>query len=167
MAVGVFAVAITGILGVYLSVQRLNRASASLQALQQNGRFILEDISKIVRNGRIDYARYPGGQVPEPATANLYLLDVEGTPVFIRRSGESLLVDRGGGTSTYHGREVRVLNFRAYVWPPTNPFTVAPPGPNEQPTVTVFLELESNVFATDRNQAFFQTTVATREYPQN
>lgn len=162
VAVSVFAVATTSIVGVYLAVQRLTAQSAALQAVQQNGRFITEDLTKTIRNGQIDYARY-GGSIPQPATTNLYLLDRDGVPIRIFQSGNDLILDRAGvGSTNFTSREVRVRDFKVYIWPAVNPF----PGGAEQPTATVFLELESNINPRDKLRVPFQTTAATRQYPE-
>ncbi|MBI4050719.1 MAG: hypothetical protein HY396_01960 [Candidatus Doudnabacteria bacterium] len=162
VAVAVFAMTVSSILGVYISVQRLNRQSASLQALQQNARFLSEDIAKLVRNGQIDYGRY-GTTVPQPSTANLYLLDRDGVPVWIYKSGNYLVIDKSGfGSANFTGKEVKVLDFRVYVWPSVNPF----PGGSEQPSVTIFLDLQANVSAQDVTRFPFQITAATRQYPE-
>lgn len=161
-AVSVFAVAVTSIVGVYTGVQRLNQQSAALQALQQNGRFITEDITKIIRNGQIDYARY-GGQVPQPAAQNLYLIDRDGVQIRVYQQGNDLIIEKAGiGSSTFSGREVKVLNFLVFIWPAANPF----PAGSEQPTVSVFLELESNINQREKTRIPFQTTAATRQYPE-
>ncbi len=169
VAVSVFAVAMTSIVGVYVSVQRLNQSSAALSALQQNGRFITEDITKIIRNGQVDYPRYVSvygaGGVPEPQATELFLLDQDSVPVRIYRQGTQLMLERTAAqiyTTNYSGREAAVLGFSAYIYPATSPF----PGGTEQPTVTIFLDLEANVNTRDKLRIPFQTTVASRQYPQ-
>lgn len=161
VATTVFAVAMTSMVGVYVSVQRLNSQSSSLQALQQNARFINEDLTKTINNGQIDYARY--GSVPQPFATDLYLRDKDQVQIRIYRSGNDLMVDKAGvGTAWLTGREVRVLNFQVYIWPATNPF----PGGTEHPTVTLYLDMENNLNRRDRTRLKFQTTMATREYPE-
>ncbi len=162
VATAVFAMTMTSIVGVYIAVQRLNRQSASLQALQQNGRFISEDVTKLIRNGQIDYARY-GASVPQPTTPNLYAIDRDGMQVWVYRSGDSLILDKGSyGSANLTSKEVKVLNFQVFVWPATDPF----PGGTEQPTVTMYLDLQANISSQDVTRFPFQITVATREYPQ-
>ena len=166
VAATIFAIAATSMTGVYLAVQRLNQAARSLTAVQQNARFVMEDISKIVRNGQINYAAY-GGPVPQPSAQYLYLIDRDGQPVRIsyNAGNQTLDLQKGSGATTnYMGAEVRVLNFRAYVWPDNDPFII--PVPLEQPTVTVFLDLQSNLNPRFVERAQMQTTVATRQYPR-
>lgn len=163
VSVSIFAMAMTSIVGVYLSVQKLNQASASLNALQQNSRFISEDISKIVRNGEIDYSRYPSGTAPQPVATDLYLLDQGGTQIRIYLQNEALILDKLGiGSANFTSKEVAVKDFKVYITPATNPF----PGGNDQPRATIYLDLESNVNPRDKTRARFQVTLTTRQYPE-
>jgi|SRR3989338_5516381 len=162
VSAAVFAVAITGISGAYISVQRLNQTSASLQAIQQNIRFISEDLSKLVRNGQVDYVSY-GGTAPQSA-AYLYLLDRDGQKVQISLSGNNdLELNKPGiGKTNYNGREIKIYNFVAFVTPATNPF----PGGTEQPTVTIYMEIEANISQRTKIRTPFQMTLSTWQYPQ-
>lgn len=162
VSVSIFAVTVVSILGVYTAVQKLNKQSASLTALQQNTRFITEDITKLIRNGQIDYARY-GASVPQPTATNLYILGQDDIPVRVYQNGNNLTIERSGiGSSVFSGLEVKVLDFKVYIWPATDPF----PGGMDQPTVTVFLNLESSINARDKITLPFQVSVATREYQE-
>ena len=167
VATSLFAVVMTSITGVYLSVQRLNQTSTAMQSLQQNGRFILEDLTKSIRNGEIDYDRYPGHRAPQPSTGDLYLIDQDGTELRIYKDGDDLmLTKRVSGpdpTSLFSGREVKVLNFQVYIWPDRDPFRGG--GGTEQPTVTIYLDLQANIGSRQTTRIPFQTTVATRQYP--
>lgn len=172
VATSVFAIAITSMVGVYVAIQRLNQASAALQALQQNARFITEDITKIVRNGQVDYARYVStygiSGVPQPlaSPSRLFLIDQDGVSIEISQSGDDLRIEKTGiGATNYSGREVKVLDFKAYVWPALNPFAVGATV-REQPTVTIYLNLESNINPRDKTRFPMQITVATRRYPE-
>ncbi len=167
----IFAVASVSITGVYISVQRLNQASRSLVAVQQNGRYMMEDIAKIVRNGQVDYARYASlesnGRVPQASAQYLYLLDRDGTQVRIvyNAGNQNVTIQKGvSAVTNYVGNEVKVLDFRAFVWPDTAPFSILASRPDEQPTVTIFVSLESNQNPRYIERAQMQTTVATRQY---
>lgn len=163
VAVTIFAIASTSIIGIYLSLQRLNQASASLNALQQNTRFLSEDISKIIRNGSIDYLRYLGQVAPSPTATDLYLVDQDGTRIRIFREGSILKINKLGiGEANFSSREVSVIDFQVFIWPSSNPF----PGGLEQPRATIYLDLESNVNARNKIRTKFQVTLATREYPE-
>lgn len=166
VAVSVFAVTVTSLVGAYLSVQRLNQQSRVLQVLLQNSRYILEDITKIIRNGQIDYASY-GGSIPQPSTSDLFLVDQEGVKIWIYRQETDLVITKTGiGSSNLNGPEIKVLDFKVFISPSTNPFPKGPATPKEQPTATIFLDLESRISPRDVTRFPFQTTVATRQYPQ-
>lgn len=167
VAAGVFVIAMMSITGIYVSVQRLNQRSAALQAIGQDARFVQEDLTKLIANGTVDYSQYPGRTVPQPSTNQLWVLDKDGIQVRVFRSGNILRIRKGpaGNTTDYTGSNVRVLNFRVFITPATDPFPVGGGSPREQPTVTVFLDLEANLGARDRVRQSFQTTAATRQYP--
>jgi len=161
VAAGVFAIAATSIVGVYTSIQRLNKQSSAMQALEQNIRFLNEDLSKLIANGSIDYARYVA--VPQPNATELLILDRDGAQVRIFRNGDHLQIQRGTGlgapVSNFTGNDVRVLDFKVYIAPAIDPFL------NQHPTVTIYLDFESNVGEREKIREVFQTTIATREYP--
>ena len=165
VSISVFAVAVTSIVGVYLSVQKLNQQSTALQLLQQNGRSLSEGITKFIRNGQVDYSRYPSGTVQEPSTSDLYLIDQDGVNIRIYKSGDNLMIDKGGSNiSAFSGSEVKVLDFKAYIWPANDPFGSGEI--KEQPTVTLLLDLESNINQRDKVRIPFEITASRRQYPK-
>lgn len=157
----IFAITMTSIVGVYISVQRLNQTSAAVQSVQENGRFLIEDLTKMIRNGAIDYSRY-GATVPQPHTTNLYILDQNGEQVAITYdSFNGLVINRGSlGSSVYSSNEVSITDFKAYIWPETNPIPLG----THQPTLTIYFNIRSNINTRDIINIPFQTTVATRQY---
>lgn len=169
VSVSVFAIAVTSMVGVYISVQRLNAESASMNIVQQTGRIILEDLTKIVRNGQIDYASYVSNYgasgAPQPSVDTLYLINELGENVEISKSANNLLLTKNGTTSSrMNANEVDILDFNVYVWPATDPFSGG--STREQPTVTIFLELQSDINDRDVVTVPFQTTASTRQYPE-
>ncbi|OGE79477.1 MAG: hypothetical protein A2751_01520 [Candidatus Doudnabacteria bacterium RIFCSPHIGHO2_01_FULL_46_14] len=172
VSAGVFALAATSIVGVYTSIQRINSRARALEAIEQNIRFINSDLTKLISNGSIDYARYTGGSVPQPSTPDLYLSDESGQQVYIHLSSlapfDSLMIEKGAipNTSVYNSQDVKVLNFKVYIAPATNPLVSGPGAPNEQPTVTIFIEFQANLGGRDAVRQTYQTTVATKQYPE-
>ncbi|MBI2637941.1 MAG: hypothetical protein HYW88_03500, partial [Candidatus Sungbacteria bacterium] len=134
-----------------------------------NGRFVTEDLTKTIRNGQIDYARYAAtygsSGVPQPWASELFLLDRDSVAVRVYQSGNELVIEKGGiGSSTFTGQGVKVLDYKVYIWPALNPFSGG--SVQEQPTATLFLNLESNLNPRDVVRLPFQITVATRQYSQ-
>ena len=171
VSAGVFAIAATSIVGIYTSIQGLNSRSTAIEAVQQNIRFINEDLAKIISNGSIDYASY-SGLVPQPQAANLYLTAKDGTKIRVYQTGSNLTIVKtpplGGpaASAVYTGSDVRVLDFRVYITPAANPFPPSLSTPKEQPTVTIYVEFEANLGARDPVRQYYQTTIATKEYPE-
>ncbi len=170
VAAGVFAIAATSIVGIYISIQGLNSRSRSLEAVQQNIRFINEDLTKIISNGSIDYASY-NNLVPQPSAANLYLIDKDGTKIWVYRTGDSLTIQKtpvagSAVSSAYTGSDVRVIGFKVYITPQSDPFPPSILTTKEQPTITIYAEFEANLGSRDAVSQIFQTTIATKEYPE-
>lgn len=169
ISTAVFALAMVSIMGIYGSMQRLNQRSAAVQAITQNARFVHEDLTKLVANGSVDYARYTSGTIAQPSATELLVLDREGTQVRVYQSGNSLNIQKGppGSTniSTLTGSDVVVLDFKVFITPATNPFPTGAGTPKEQPTVGIFLDLQANTSARDQVHQSFQTSIATRQYP--
>ncbi len=168
IAAGVFALASTSIVGVYTSIQKLNRRSTALEAIEQNIRFLNEDLTKTIASGSIDYAAYPGGIVPQPYTADLFLFDRNNNRLRIYQSGNALMLQKttAGATAVYTGSDIKIIGFKVYVFPQSNPFPITVGTPREQPTVTIYLEFESNVGPQDIVRQVYQVTAATKQYPE-
>ncbi|OGE82822.1 MAG: hypothetical protein A2846_00680 [Candidatus Doudnabacteria bacterium RIFCSPHIGHO2_01_FULL_49_9] len=169
VSAAVFAVCMSSIVGIYVSLQKINQRSAAIQAVAQNARFVHEDLTKLLANGWIDYSRYSSGTVPQPDTDELNVIDRLGEQVRIFFAGDVLYIEKGpagaGYISAFTGSDVKVLDWRIYITPATNPFPVGGANPQEQPAVGVFLDLESNLDARERARQSFQTTITTRQYP--
>lgn len=169
IAAGVFALASTSIVGVYTSIQRINRRSAALEAIEQNIRFLSEDLTKTIASGSVDYGSYAGGLVPQPYTSDLFLFDRNNNRLRIYQSGDALILQKttAGVTAVYTGSDIKIIGFKAYVYPQSDPFPITVGTPREQPTVTIYLEFESNIGPQDIVRQIYQVTAATRQYPES
>jgi hypothetical protein len=58
VATALFAFVVTSVLGVYMSVLRLDTRTRALRAVADDGRFIMDFLAKEIRNGRIAYEDY-------------------------------------------------------------------------------------------------------------
>ncbi|MBX4191674.1 MAG: prepilin-type N-terminal cleavage/methylation domain-containing protein [Candidatus Doudnabacteria bacterium] len=59
VATALFAFVVSSVLGVYLSILRLDTRTRALRAVTDDGRFIMDFLAKEIRNGRIAYEDYP------------------------------------------------------------------------------------------------------------
>ncbi|OGE87572.1 MAG: hypothetical protein A3J07_05030 [Candidatus Doudnabacteria bacterium RIFCSPLOWO2_02_FULL_49_13] len=141
VATAVFAFVVSSILGVYVATTQLDRKSRASRAVTQNARFILEYLAKEVRNGNIDYASYPGGNAA--GTADLYVEDQANLIEHFYLSGTNLILDKNGAVTNLNSAAVEVTKLQFLVAPVGDPYTIAKTH-NEQPHVTVVLELTSN-----------------------
>ncbi len=172
VATSVFAFVIVSVLGVYLSALQLDKKTRSQRAVAQSARFIMEYLAKEVRNGSINYSSFPGSIAPAdctPAAAcqDLYIKNLASEIEHIYRSGDNLVLTKDAGSpSNLNPAGVKVTNLKFYVRPAGDPFTAAK-NYNDQPYVTVVLELTSNYGAQqiDIAKMNLQTTLTERSYP--
>lgn len=164
MATAVFAFVVTSILGVYVSAIQLDRKSRSQRAVAQNARFIMDFLAKEVRNGTINYASYSGGIVA--GTNDLYLENQANAIEHFSLNGTNLVLNKSGTNTNMNSSGTKVTNLKFYIQPVGDPYTTLKTY-NEQPRVTVVMELTSN-YSTRPNDLIImdlESTFATRNYP--
>ncbi len=163
VATAVFAFVISSIIGVYLSVLKLDRKARAQRAVYDNSRFIMEFLSKEIRNGSIDYASY-GGTVP--ANPDLYVKNQSNEIERFFLSGTNMSLTKNAATTNLNSGGVQVTKLTFLIAPTVNPYTTAKLA-NEQPHVTVLLELTSNygINSSDQAKINVQDTFAMRIYP--
>lgn len=167
VATSVFAFVVSAVLGVYISITQLDSKTRSQRAVTQNARYIMEYLGKEIRNGTVNYAAYPGQNANNTET-NAYIINQAGESERFYISGTDLKLEKAAGTTNLNSSSVRVTNFKVLVGPSTTPFTVAAsPTVNEQPRVTIIMELTSNIGnrGTDQAKIDLQSTFAVRVYP--
>jgi len=162
VATAVFAFVVSSILGVYMSTIQLDRKTRAERVAAQNARFIMEFLAKEVRNGSIRYSGYPSGIVND----TLHLSNQANENLSFYLSGTNLRMDKGGSSTNLNSTGVRVTKLLFRVAPAQNPLTSAKTF-NEQPRVTVVLELTSNYGnkVTDMAILNLQSTFTVRNYP--
>ena len=166
VAVSVFAVAVTAIVGSLLAVLRINEKSRAIRVVEQNARFLSEFIAREVRNGSLNYAAYGGG-LSQPESV-LHLINSNNEAESIYLSGSTLYLNKSGvGAAPLTSADVVVSNLNFYIYPLSDPFQVG--GPNAQPRVTFTFKLTSNlsIRPTDQASINVQSTVVPRDYPQS
>lgn len=164
IATSVFAFVVSSILGVYVSTIQLDRKTRAQRAVAQNARFIMEFLAKEVRNGTINYASFTGGIVS--GTADLYLENQANIIEHLSLSGTDLVLNKNGTNTNMNSSGVKVTNLKYYIQPVGDPYTFAKTY-NEQPRVTVVMELTSNYGTRLNDIAKFdlEDTFVIRAYP--
>ena len=162
VATSLFAFVISSVIGVYIATTQLDRKARSSRAVSQNARFILEHLAKEIRNGMIYYPGYPGGI----ANTTLSLQNQANEVEYYYISGTNLILEKNGATTNLNSAAVKVTKLNFLIAPAGNPYTTARTY-NEQPRVTIILELTSNYGSatTDVVKLNLQDTFTTRSYP--
>lgn len=166
VSTAVFAFVVSSILGVYVATLQLDQKTRSQRAVTQNARFLMEYLAKEIRNGTIDYAAYPGGSVS--GQNEIYIRNQLNESERIYLDGQNLILSKLSGTTSLNSASALVTKMAFYVSPNSNPFTTQrPPPQNQQPTVTVVLELTSNYGqrTVDVARINLQSTFTVRAYP--
>jgi Tfp pilus assembly protein PilE len=168
VSTAVFSMVIVSVLGVYASVLKLDRRTRTERAVQQNARFILEYFSKDIRNGTIDYSKYPGANANNSSTS-LWVINQANENESFFLSGTDLKLQKNVGgtdvTTNLNSSDVKVTRASFLLSPPQDPLTVAKTY-NQQPSVTIILELTSSSFSPGEGSKInLQTTLTSRAYP--
>ncbi len=164
VATAVFAFVVSSIVAVYLSTFHIDRKTRAQRAVTQNARFITEFFAKEIQNGTINYTSYPGGIVP--AGPSLYVLNQANELEQVYLNGTNIVLSKGGLGTNLNSAGVKVTRLNFLIAPDRDPYTPAKAA-NEQPHVTVILELTSNYGsnAQDTAKLDLQNTFSTRAYP--
>lgn len=165
VTLGVFAFAMTEIMGVYMAILRVDEKSRGVRLVEQNARFITEFIIRETRNGVINYGTPPGnyaGAVPTPST-ELRLINADNEQERIYLSGGTLVLEKFGvGSSNLSGAQVTVSNVRFYVRPTDGTTTTVQP----QVTFSFTVAADIGVHTPTVVRRSFQSSAITREYHQ-
>jgi Tfp pilus assembly protein PilE len=160
----VFAFVVVSVLGVYTATLRLDSKTRAERAVQENARFIMEYFAKLVRNGSIDYASYPGDNASN-TTTDLWVLNQANELEHVYLEGTDLKLEKSS-TTNLNSSGVKITKAQLLVSPSLNPLTSAKLS-NQQPSLTIFLEITSNYGEKpgDISVLNIQSTFASREYP--
>lgn len=163
VATAVFAVVISSVAGIYLSTFHLDRKTRAQRALSQNARFISEFLAKEVRNGSINYSSYSGGTIP--SNPDLYVFNQANELERFYLSGTNIIMVKNGNTTNLNSAQVKVTKLNFLISPSVDPYTLSRAA-NEQPHVTVILELTSNYgnSSADVAKINLEDTFSTRTY---
>ncbi len=165
VSASLFAFVISSIVGVYISALQLDRKTRAQRAVIQNGRYIMEFLAKEIRNGDINYAEYPGGQAASTTNA-LYITNQAGENEQFSLTGTNLILSKVTGSTSLNSSRISVTRASFLLSPLMDPFTPTK-NTNEQPIVTVFLELTANYSnkPSETAKINLEGSYAVRSYP--
>ena len=171
VSTALFAFVVASILGVYTSILRLDTRTRAQRAVEDNARFIMDFLSKEVRDGFIDYTAAACGAVVT-STTDLCLVNQNNETEHIYAAsltnllsgaGTDLTLAKTSGTSNLNSASVKITKLKFLVAPVVDPLTDAKVT-NEQPHVTVIMEVTS-VSTRDAVKIDLQNTFSENYYP--
>ena len=159
VATTVFAIAISGIVGAFVAIMRLDAKSRSIRLVEQNARFISEFLIREIRNGELDFSSngYGGNIGGSGKTSVLYLVNREGDSESLTKSGNNIQLTKAGSSTSLSGSDITVSRLDFYIRPTT---------PGDQALVTFVYVLTSNAGSRPQDQATLtiQSSAAVRDY---
>lgn len=166
VSAGVFAMVMSGIIGIYISAAKIDRRTRAQRAVVQNARYVMDFIAKEVRNGRINYAAYPGGSATG-VTDQLHVINQAGEAESFIFTADKITLTKNSNTSDLTDSSVRVTKLLFITIPTVDPFAGPPYNNSIQPSVTVVLEVSNNggLAVEDQSKLLLQSTFTERYYP--
>lgn len=182
VALGIFAIATTYSVSIFVQSNQVQKRTANEQRLQSDARFVVEVMAREVRLGHLDYAYYAGQGInlaAMPLTqdgAILAVRDADNNQLLFRRAASAevgryvVQVFSGGSWLDITPEDLNVVRLSFYISPSADPLVwsdvlVDYPS-DQQPLVTMVLATESlheDVQGTS-NVSYLQTTVTERKY---
>lgn len=193
VGLGIFMTISMIVMQVFVTAQSFSRLHAVEQQIQNDLRAALQSVTLDIRGGRIEYAKYPSGTVPNTAVSSLFLRDEDNTEIELTSSAISNSCSSAGGSSCCEdagsspclvkivkdpsdatgtarvsavtGKGIRVLgSFPAfYIFPKIDPLG----GGQPRPVVTILLRAEPTNLsrAQGAHEMYLQTTATPRNQP--
>jgi prepilin-type N-terminal cleavage/methylation domain-containing protein len=165
VAVGIFAIASVLISSVYLGANKLHQNTASLQRLQNEGRYMMEKMAREIRAREVFYPALP---VNQPQDYLDFRSDEIGELVSFQRSADQTDLEYivNGLSADLNAEDVDVVDVKFYVISNTEDQWGADPTTNIQPRVTIFLKIKNNELINPKFQReiILQTTISSKIY---
>ena len=155
----IFLMFTTVSLGIYTSTVRAQRKSLAISRVQQEAQFVMEFLSKMTRTSDIDYAAYPGGTVPSPAT-QLILRDASNNQFNFTYDSiaKAVMVSVNGGTARQISNTAISLSDLSYfITPSTTPYPCGGCAPTSQPRATIIMRFSTTSGGQSANLLVQQT----------
>jgi len=159
VATAIFAVASVIIGGIFMNATNLQRQSANVQRLQNEGRYMIEKIAREIRGRELDLYN-------SSSTALVFKKDESGNVVTIQyRSSSSLAYTSQDGTANLNAADVRIPSLKFFIYPQYEyiPGT-STPTINVQPRVTILMKIVNNDIPKYQKQITIQTTISSKIY---
>lgn len=163
VAIGIFSIASVIISAIYLNANNLHQQTAIFQRLQNDGRYMVEKITREIRAREIKY--------PVEASQSQdhldFLKDENGEEVSIALSADNknLEYSVNGASANLNADDVEMADVKFYIIPNQENLWGSDPLTNKQPRVTLFLKLKNKaVNPKFQKEITIQTTISSKIY---
>lgn len=180
VALMLFSVVVSISTDLFFTFQRTSRKTEGLEGVVASGRLMMEQISREVRQGTIDYDWYAQQSInltASPTQEVLTLRNREGSQIQFEFEADqgTLTMRRSGSEESLNSPGIVLRDAHFLIIPTRDPFQfisdqsdarVGQFGTNIQPRVTVLLELRGAAEAGEQNYIEYdlQTTISSRVY---
>ena len=173
VTVGVFAITMTVSSSIFINVNNLQQQTANMAKLQNEGRYILEKISKEIRGRELDYAQINLDSVTGLTDTLVFKPDEFGETytVYYNTNNKSINVQTytevaGIKTAILSSEEITVDKMQFRISPTTDPYDISvSSSPLEQSRVTIMMEIKNaNTMERYQKKLLLQTTISSKNY---
>lgn len=163
VAIGIFSIASVIISAIYLNANNLHQQTAIFQRLQNDGRYMVEKITREIRAREIKYPVVAS----QPQNHLDFLKDEAGEAVSIALSADNknLEYSVNGASANLNADDVEIVAVEFYIIPNQENLWGSDPLTNKQPRVTLFLKLKNKaVNPKFQKEITIQTTISSKIY---
>ena len=167
VAIGIFSIASVIVSSVYMNANNLHQHTAVFQRLQNDGRYIVEKITREIRAREIQYPV----EAIQPQNHLDFLKDEVGEEVSIKLSADGKNLEysinsvNGVSSANLNADDVEIVEVQFYIIPNQENIWGSDPLTNEQPRVTLFLKLKNKaVNPKFQKEITIQTTISSKVY---
>ena len=172
MAVAVFAIVMSVSSSIFINVNSLQQQTANMAGLQNEGRYVLEKISKEIRGRELDYS-----QTIISATGMAEILVFkkdefgQAYKIYFDPAGQAVMIEtddgvNGASIAPLNSSGVAVTKLIFKISPSSDPYDVSVAAPPlEQPRVTILMQIMNrNVPDKYIKTLLLQTTISSKVY---
>lgn len=164
VAIGIFAITSLIVSAIFINANKLQQNTASYQRLQNDGRYIIEKVSREIRGRELIL---PRDEALNPTSILSFLEDEYGQTVQISYDSDTKNLNYvlNGVSEKLNADDVDIKDVKFYVLPVKDPFNSTDPIPNVQPRVTLLIKLENKSLNVNyTKQLILQTTISSKLY---
>jgi prepilin-type N-terminal cleavage/methylation domain-containing protein len=174
----IFVMALTSMVSIFVQTNRAQKSLANSEKLQADTRYVVELVTREVRNNRIDYDFYDGSSgkdLDDQPVNYLALRDGDDEQIIFHYDNNNMKICRDISVAINCANDnyfditpddISVISMKFLISPNINPFSVYAAGrPDLQPLITLALTTQSLTGSADGPDWIrYQTAISSRYY---